>query len=139
MTDSISSRKPRKSAKNRPRLRDGVMKRGSTRSYVIRVPDPETGVSKPKWVGGFPTEEAVKQARDEGRVKARRGEYIDRNTITVAEYLDQWLARRSGDHLRRTDERRRVDAAVSKPVSERPPSMIGRGLRAGSRRGDLNP
>jgi len=25
------------------------MKRGDTRSYVIRVKDPETGISKPKW------------------------------------------------------------------------------------------
>src|SRR5690606_23873559 len=29
--------------------------------------------------------------RDEARVKARRGEYIDRTTITVAQYLDEWL------------------------------------------------
>ena len=34
------------------------MKRGNTWSYVIRVKDPETGVSKPRWVGGFRTEEA---------------------------------------------------------------------------------
>jgi integrase len=74
-----------------PKLRDGVMKRGGTWSYVIRVTDPETGLSKPKWVGGYPTEDDAKEARDEARVKARRGEYIDRNAITVAEYLDEWL------------------------------------------------
>ena len=51
----------------------------------------EAPQSKPKWVGGFPTEDAAKEARDEARVKARRGEYIDRNAITVAEYLDEWL------------------------------------------------
>ena len=64
-------KKPRKST---PKLRDGVMKRGNTWSYVIRVNDPETGISKPKWVGGFATEEEAKAARDEGRVKgtARR-------------------------------------------------------------------
>lgn len=67
------------------------MKRGKTWSYVIRVPDSETGLSKPKWVGGFTTEGEAKAARDEARVKARRGEYIDRNTITVADYLDQWI------------------------------------------------
>ena len=33
--------------KNTPRLRDGVMKRCATWSYVIRVKDPETGISKP--------------------------------------------------------------------------------------------
>ena len=77
--------------KNTPRLRDGVMKRGTTWSYVIRVKDPETGVSKPRWVGGFATEQDAKAARDEARVNARRGQYIDRNSITVAAYLDQWL------------------------------------------------
>jgi hypothetical protein len=33
--------------KNPPRLRDGVMKRGTTWSYVIRVKDPETGSASP--------------------------------------------------------------------------------------------
>ena len=44
---------PATNRKNTPRLRDGVMKRGTTWSYVIRVKDPETGISKPRWVGGF--------------------------------------------------------------------------------------
>jgi integrase len=67
------------------------MKRGSKWSYVIRVKDRETGLSKPKWVGGFATEDDAKEARDEARVKARRGDYVDRNKITVAEYLDDWI------------------------------------------------
>jgi hypothetical protein len=45
-----------------PKLRDGVIKRGASWSYVIRVPDPTTGVSKPKWVGGFATEQDAKAA-----------------------------------------------------------------------------
>ena len=32
--------RPRRSRKNTPKLRDGVMKRGDTWSYVIRVKDP---------------------------------------------------------------------------------------------------
>jgi integrase len=74
-----------------PKLRDGVMKRGSTWSYVIRVPDPASGASKPKWVGGFGTEEAAKAARDEARIRARRGEYVNRSVSTVADYLAEWL------------------------------------------------
>src|SRR5690606_36219734 len=70
---------------------DGIMKRGNTWSYVIRVKDPESGESKPKWVGGFTSEDAAKAARDEARVKARRGEYIDRNAISVGAYLDEWI------------------------------------------------
>ena len=74
-----------------PRLRDGVIKRGQSWSYVIRVPDPATGVTKPRWVGGFNTEQEAKAARDEARVQARRGEYVNRSTLTVADYLAQWL------------------------------------------------
>jgi integrase len=81
----------RRRRKNTPRLRDGVMKRGNTWSYVIRVKDPETGLSKPRWVGGFATEQEAKAARDKARVRARQGQYIDRASITVAAYLDQWL------------------------------------------------
>ncbi|GII87696.1 site-specific integrase [Sphaerisporangium siamense] len=87
--DEPASKK--KGAKPQTKLRDGVMKRGNTWSYVIRVKDPETGISKPKWVGGFVTEDEAKEARDEARVKARRGDYVDRNRVTVAEYLDDWI------------------------------------------------
>lgn len=74
-----------------PPLRDGVVKRGSTWSYVIRVTDPRTGLSKPKWVGGFATEGEAKAARDEARVAARRGQYVERNRMTVGEYLALWI------------------------------------------------
>jgi integrase len=77
--------------RNVPKLRDGVMRRGATWSYVIRVKDTETGISKPRWVGGYATDQEAKAARDEARVKARRGEYIDRNRITVTAYLDDWI------------------------------------------------
>jgi hypothetical protein len=63
-----------------PKLRDGVIKRGGSWSYVIRVPDPATGVSKPRWVGGFDTEETAKAARDKARVRARNGQYVNRST-----------------------------------------------------------
>jgi integrase len=72
------------------RLKDGVIKRGNSWSYVIRVTD-ASGASKPRWVGGFESEEAAKAARDEARVAARRGEYVNRNGVTVGEYLREWL------------------------------------------------
>ena len=55
------------------------------------APDHATGVSKPKWVGGFETEEEAKAARDEARVRARRGEYVNRSVSTVADYLAEWV------------------------------------------------
>lgn len=72
-------------------LRDGVMKRSNTWSFVIRLTDERTGVSKPKWAGGFATEAAAKEARDSARVAARQGVYVDRSRITVTQYLDDWL------------------------------------------------
>jgi integrase len=73
------------------KLRDGVVKRGASWSFVVRVPDPATGRTRPKWVGGFASESAAKAARDEARVAARRGEYIDRAKVTVRAYLHEWL------------------------------------------------
>jgi integrase len=74
-----------------PRLHDGVIKRGQSWSYVIRVPDPATGVTKPRWVGGFSTEADAKAARDDARVQARRGEYVNRSRLLLADYLADWL------------------------------------------------
>ena len=72
------------------RVRDGIIKRGKTWSYVIRVTD-SRGVSKPRWVGGFATESEAKRARDEARLAASRGAFVDRSTITLNQYLTQWL------------------------------------------------
>jgi Phage integrase, N-terminal SAM-like domain/Arm DNA-binding domain len=73
------------------KLRDGVIKRGATWAYVVRVADAETGRTRPRWVGGFATKEEAKAARDEARVAARRGEYVNRSTLTVREYLNEWI------------------------------------------------
>jgi integrase len=43
-------------------VKDGVVKRGNTWSFVIRVTNHATGASHPRWVGGF---------RSEGEAKAR--------------------------------------------------------------------
>jgi integrase len=72
-------------------VKDGVVRRGSSWSYVIRVTNHATGVSRPKWVGGFLTETAAKAARDTARVAARRGEYVDQTRTSVKTYLEEWL------------------------------------------------
>jgi integrase len=77
-------------------LKDGIVKRGSTWSYVVRVPDPQTGKTRPTWVGKFPTEKSARTARDEARVAVRRGEYVHRDDITVKEYLLEWLDTHEG-------------------------------------------
>ena len=72
-------------------VRDGIVKRGKTWSYVVRVKDPETGLSRPRWVGGFASEADAKAARDQARVTARSGQYVNRSPVTVGSYLDQWI------------------------------------------------
>lgn len=72
-------------------VRDGITKRGRTWSYVLRVTERETGVSRPKWVGGFRTEDEAKAARDLARVAIRRQEYVERKPITLGQYLTDWL------------------------------------------------
>lgn len=72
-------------------VRDGLVQRGATWSYVIRVTNPETGKSRPRWVGGFQTEKTAKKARDEARVLAARGQFVDRSRLTLGQYLAQWL------------------------------------------------
>jgi hypothetical protein len=53
----------RKRAKtSKPKLRDGVMKRGGTWCLPHPRQGPETGVSRPRRVGGFPTEDEAKAA-----------------------------------------------------------------------------
>ena len=82
---------PATTRKNTPRA---PRWRHETRNHlVLRDPrqGPRDGHQQTPWVGGFATEEEAKAARDEARVKARHGEYIDRNRITVAAYLDDWI------------------------------------------------
>jgi hypothetical protein len=45
-------------------MKNGIAKRGKSWSYVMRIPDPVVGKTKPVWVGGFSTEAEAKVARD---------------------------------------------------------------------------
>jgi integrase len=73
-------------------MRDGIIQRGKTWSYVVRERDPQTGKTKPRWVGGFPTRKAAKDARDSARHAVNRGTYVAPQNLTVGEYLDRWIA-----------------------------------------------
>lgn len=72
-------------------MRDGIVQRGKTWTYVVRERDPRTGTSKPRWVGGFATREAAKDARDAARHAVNRGTYVPPQSVTVGEYLDLWV------------------------------------------------
>lgn len=73
-------------------MKNGITKRGSTYSYVLRVPDPINGGTKPRWVGGFATEREAKAARDKDRVALSAGTFVNPAKMTLGEYLDHWIA-----------------------------------------------
>jgi integrase len=79
------------------KMRDGLIKRGTTYSYVVRERDPQTGRTKPPWVGGFPTRTAAKKARDQARNAVNRGTYVAPQDETVGAYLDRWIAGHEGE------------------------------------------
>lgn len=73
------------------RMRDGIIQRGKTWSYVVRERDPKTGKTKPRWVGGFATRKAAKSARDDARHAVNNGTYVAPQNLTVGEWLDRWI------------------------------------------------
>lgn len=75
----------------RPKMKDGIIKRGATYSYVVRERDPQTGRTKPRWVGGFKTIKEAKAARDKARSTSHDGTYVAPQNVTVAEWLTTWM------------------------------------------------
>ena len=73
------------------KMRDGIIPRGTTWSYVVRERDPKTGKTKPRWVGGYPTRAAARKARDEARHSVNRGTYVAPQDLTVSAWLDRWI------------------------------------------------
>lgn len=74
------------------KMKDGLVKRGNSWSYVVRVPDPATGKTKPQWKGGFATKKEAKEARAKAMAAIADGAHVDPSRLTVAEFLrDRWL------------------------------------------------
>lgn len=75
-----------------PKMKGGIIKRGTTWACVIRVMDPATGKTKAKWLSGFATQKEAKAAQAEHRTDVAKGMYIAPSKLTVGVWLDQWLA-----------------------------------------------
>ena len=71
--------------------KDGLAKRGSKWSYIVRAQDPISGVTKQKWISGFKTKEEAKNARDLGRAEAHQGVFVSPTKITVEAFFRSWL------------------------------------------------
>ena len=69
------------------RVKNGIVFTGRSWSYVLRVPDPNTGKTKPQWIGGFESEKSAKLARDKARVSLSNSSYVSPNKLTLGEYL----------------------------------------------------
>lgn len=73
------------------KVRNGVVFTGKSWSYVLRVPDPVTGKTKPQWVGGFDTEKSAKLARDKARVLLGTDNYVVPVKLSLGDYLITWI------------------------------------------------
>jgi integrase len=73
------------------KVKNGVVFTGKGWSYVLRVPDPLTGKTKPQWVGGFDSEKSAKLARDKARVLLATDTYVSPIKVTLGEYLTSWI------------------------------------------------
>jgi integrase len=72
-------------------VKNGISFNGKTYSYVLRVPDPDTGKTKPRWVSGFATEKQAKLERDKARIALATNTYVTVTGITVGHFLDNWI------------------------------------------------
>lgn len=73
------------------KVKNGIVFTGRSWSYVLRVPDTNTGKTKPQWVGGFDSEKAAKLARDKARVSLSTSNYVSPHKLTLGEYLTTWI------------------------------------------------
>lgn len=73
------------------KMKNGVIRRGNTWTYVVQETDPATGKRKPVWHGGFRTQKEAKDARAAAVSAMSKGTYVARRNVTVAEYLRSWI------------------------------------------------
>lgn len=115
--------------------KDGIAKRGSTYSYIVRVKDPETGKTKQKWISGFATKAEAISARDKARTDARTGIFVSPTKITVQDHFEAWWQIKSqkvkpttADNYRQILDRYILPNLGSIPLKDLSPVLIERVL-----------
>jgi integrase len=73
------------------KVKNGIVQRGKKWAYVLRIPDPLTGKTKPVWVSGFDSEKSAKVARDKARVALSNRDYVAPTKTTVGDFLTTWI------------------------------------------------
>lgn len=75
----------------RPRMRNGVVKRGKGYAFKIDLPKAADGRRRPKWVHGFRTPKEAQAAKARAQVDIQHGIDLEPGKITVADLLRRWL------------------------------------------------
>ena len=72
--------------------RGPVRRRGSTWTVILDVGrDPATGKRRQRWKGGYKTRKAAEAALRELMAEVDQGTYVVRSSVTLADYLTDWL------------------------------------------------
>ncbi len=72
-------------------MKDGLVKRGKTWSFVYEDARTADGTRKRRWVGGFPTRKAARDARTTRLGEIQRGAWVQPAKLTLGALLDKWL------------------------------------------------
>jgi integrase-like protein/Arm domain-containing DNA-binding protein len=69
-----------------------IRHRGSTRPLILDVArDPATGRRRQRWNGGYRTRKAAEAGLRELMAEVDQGMYVARSSVTLADYLTDWL------------------------------------------------
>lgn len=74
-------------------MRGHTLKRGRKWSFVIDVGRREDGKRQQRWHSGFNTKREAEEGLTTELAKVNNRSYIDKNKVTVGEFMDSWLAR----------------------------------------------
>ena len=78
------------------KMKDGLVKRGSTWAYVVYEVDGATGKKKHVWHGGYASREDARVARDDARDHANKG-HVAPSRQLLGDYLDEWIVTVAAD------------------------------------------
>lgn len=87
---------------NKYQVKNGVVFNGKSWSYVLRIPDPASNKTKPKWVGGFDDKASALLARDKARVALKENNYVEPSGLTVGVWLTKWITTIHNKRLKAT-------------------------------------
>lgn len=73
------------------KMKDGVIQRGKTWSYVLRITDPNTLKKKQKWVSGFLTRQDAVDALETAKAQLTLNLYRDNKSKPFGRYIDDWF------------------------------------------------